>query len=75
MDPMKMSIEDVLKAVKEKGIKIKDRFTDEAEDLRKAWFKHMLANMEKQQEQIDALKARVEQLESHTCSCEKDKNE
>lgn len=73
MDPMKTTLEDAIKLLKEKGNKIKDRVTDEADDLKQAWFKHILASTEKMNDKLKDLEERIEELEKHECKCGHDK--
>lgn len=75
VDPMKINLEDIIKIVREKGVDIKDKVVDEASDLKKAWFRHMLVSVEKLDERCSLLEARIRELEKNACKCRDDEGD
>ena len=72
VDPMKLSLEDIVKMVREKGQDVKEKVVEEAEDLKKAWFKFIIRSVEKVSDKVDDQAKKLNELEERLKMLEKE---
>ena len=69
---MKLSLEDIVKMVREKGQDVKEKVVEEAEDLKKAWFKFIIRSVEKVSDKVDDQAKKLNELEERLKMLEKE---
>jgi transposase len=72
VDPMKLSLEDIVNMVREKGQDVKEKVVEEAEDLKKAWFKFIIRSVEKVSDKVDDQAKKLNELEERLKMLEKE---
>jgi len=74
---LNVDLEDILKMVSKKSKDFKPRTQAESEcdDLKKAWFRHMLESLEKLNIKIEILEQRVRELETNEARRGQDKGD
>jgi transposase len=72
VDPMKLSLEDIVNMVRDKGQDVKEKVVEEAEDLKKAWFKFIIRSVEKVSDKVDDQAKKLNELEERLKMLEKE---